>query len=59
MITELAINELNTVLVDMRNKYKHSTMTIGEAIKAMPREELELLVARLLFAAHRVVISRL
>ena len=59
MITELAIEQLNKVLIDFRKEYQCLPVTIGEVLNGMSRQELIKLVADLMLAANNVVQSRL
>lgn len=59
MITELAIEQLDKVLIDFRKEYQCLPVTIGEVLNGMSRQELIKLVADLMSAANNVVQSRL
>jgi len=59
VITELAIEQLDKVLIDFRKEYQCLPVTIGEVLNGMSRQELIKLVADLMSAANNVVQSRL
>ena len=59
MITEMAIDELNKVLVAFRNEHKESVKTVGEALESMTKQELLDLCAKLILVSNLVVQSRL
>lgn len=59
MITELAIEQLDKVLIDFRKECQCLPVTIGEVLNGMSRQELIKLVADLMLAANNVVQSRL
>lgn len=59
MNTEMAIEELDKVLINFRKQYQCLPVTVGEVLNGMSMRELIELVAELLLAANNVVQSRL
>jgi hypothetical protein len=59
MITEMAIEQLDKVLIDFRKEYQCLPLTVGEVLNGLSRQELLKLVVDLMSAAQNVVQSRL